>query len=58
MVEQIFYVLGLAEAWRELPACYGQLNSVYSRRRSYCQLVLWKEILRLKPGRPQAECLL
>ena len=47
MVEAIFYVLRTAVAWRDLPACYGSWNSVYSRWRRWCALGLWQEILRL-----------
>lgn len=47
MVEAIFYVLRTAVAWRDLPACYGSWNSVYTRWRRWCALGLWQEILRL-----------
>jgi transposase len=47
MVEAIFYVLRTAVAWRDLPACYGSWNSVYSRWRRWCTMGLWQEILRL-----------
>jgi transposase len=47
MVEAIFYVLRTAVAWRDLPACYGPWNSVYTRWRRWCALGLWQEILRL-----------
>jgi transposase len=47
MVEAIFYVLRTAVAWRDLPACYGPWNSVYTRWRRWCSLGLWQEILRL-----------
>jgi transposase len=46
MVEAIFYVLRTAVAWRDLPACYGPWNSVYTRWRRWCALGLWQEILR------------
>jgi transposase len=47
MVEAIFYVLRTAIAWRDMPACYGPWNSVYTRWRRWCSLGLWQEILRL-----------
>jgi len=47
MVEGIFYVLRTAIAWRDMPACYGPWNSVYTRWRRWCALGLWQEILRL-----------
>jgi len=47
MVEAIFYVLRTAVSWRDLPACYGPWNSVYTRWRRWCSLGLWQEILRL-----------
>jgi transposase len=47
MVEAIFYVLRTAIAWRDMPACYGPWNSVYTRWRRWCALGLWQEILRL-----------
>src|SRR5271169_6483914 len=47
MVEAIFYVLRTAVAWRDLPACYGPWNSVYTRWRRWCALGLLQEILRL-----------
>lgn len=47
MVEAIFYVLRTAVAWRDLPACYGPWNSVYTRWRRWGALGLWQEILRL-----------
>ena len=47
MVEAIFYVLRTAVAWRDLPACYGPWNSVYTRWRRWCALGLWQEILSL-----------
>jgi len=47
MVEAIFYVLRTAVAWRDMPACYGPWNSVYTRWRRWCTLGLWQEILRL-----------
>jgi transposase len=47
MVDAIFYVLRTAVAWRDLPACYGPWNSVYTRWRRWCALGLWQEILRL-----------
>jgi transposase len=47
MVEAIFYVLRTAIAWRDIPACYGPWNSVYTRWRRWCALGLWQEILRL-----------
>src|SRR5271165_6001991 len=51
MVEAIFYVLRTAVAWRDLPACYGPWNSVYTRWRRWCALGLWQEILRILPRR-------
>jgi len=45
MVEVIFYVLRTAVAWRDLPACYGPGNSVYTRWRRWCALGLWQKIL-------------
>ena len=47
MVEAIFYVLRTAIAWRDMPACYGSWNSVYSRWRRWCASGLWQEILQL-----------
>ena len=47
MVEAIFYVLSTAIAWRDMPACSGPWNSVYTRWRRWCSLGLWQEILRL-----------
>ncbi len=47
MVEAICYVLRTAIAWRDMPACYGPWNSVYTRWRRWCALGLWQEILRL-----------
>jgi transposase len=47
MVEAIFYVLRTAVAWRDLPACYGPWESVYTRWRRWCAVGLWQEILRL-----------
>jgi transposase len=47
MVEAIFYVLRTAVAWRDLPACYGPWESVYTRWRRWGALGLWQEILRL-----------
>ena len=46
MVEAIFYVLRTAVAWRDLPACYGPWESVYTRWRRWCAVGLWQEILR------------
>jgi transposase len=53
MVEAIFYVLRTAVAWRDLPACYGPWNSVYTRWRCWCALGLWQEILRLLSRRAE-----
>jgi transposase len=53
MVEAIFYVLRTAVAWRDLPACYGPWNSVYTRWRRWCALGLWQEILRLLSRRAE-----
>jgi transposase len=53
MVEAIFYVLRTAVAWRDLPACYGPWNSVYTRWRRWCALGLWQEILRLLAHRAE-----
>ncbi len=36
MVEAIFYVLRTAVAWRDLPACFGPWESVYTRWRRWC----------------------
>jgi len=47
MVEAIFYVLRTAVAWRDLPACYGPWNSVYTRWRRWCEVGLWQAILSL-----------
>ncbi len=47
MVDAIFYVLRTAIAWRDMPACYGPWNSVYTCWRRWCALGLWQEILRL-----------
>jgi len=47
MVEAICYVLRTAIAWRDMPACFGPWNSVYTRWRRWCALGLWQEILRL-----------
>jgi len=47
MVEAICYVLRTAIAWRDMPACYGPWNSVYTRWRRWCALGLWQEVLRL-----------
>ena len=47
MVEAIFYVLRVAVAWRDLPACYGPWKSVYTRWRRWCALGLRWEILGL-----------
>jgi transposase len=53
MVEAIFYVLRTAVAWRDLPACFGPWNSVYTRWRRWCALGLWQEILRLLSRRAE-----
>ena len=47
MFEAIFYGLRTAVAWRDLPACYGPWESVYTRWRRWCSLGLWQKILRL-----------
>jgi transposase len=53
MVEAIFYVLRTAVAWRDLPACFGPWNSVYTRWRRWCAVGLWQEILRLLSRRAE-----
>ena len=53
MVEAMFYVLRTAVAWRDLPACYGPWNSVYTRWRRWCALGLWQEILRMLSRRAE-----
>ncbi len=53
MVEAIFYVLRTAVAWRDLPACFGPWESVYTRWRRWCALGLWQEILRLLSRRAE-----
>lgn len=53
MVEALFYVLRTAVAWRDLPACFGPWESVYTRWRRWCALGLWQEILRLLSRRAE-----
>ena len=45
MIEAMVYVLRTGVPWRDVPACFGPWNSVYTRWRRWCPCGLWAKLL-------------
>jgi len=55
MIEGIIFILRTGCPWRDLPACFGPWNSVYTRFRRWSEIGLWALVLDILCGKAKGK---